>query len=649
MAAWTSMQTHFKYRPTVTPHTAVGDSKISLNSRDTAEFIRLYQQEELLWNVNLPDHTNRPKRIESLQRISKLMGKNWSIDQVKDKIMSLRSRYSKEIVKVRVSIAAGTEPYYQPVWQYFPMLDCFLRPFSVTRKTDTPVVRAFHKRLVEGGVSGNQTLASSPTPTQIQQPLPDAPLAPAPHFLLHHPPPPASVMAASHYQQNQQRVAAPQQLTYDCTDDDDVQIIEDMGKGMEEVTMLIEDEGNDDSDSGYNGGSQEGSFQCDDLMAMETDRRCVKNAGSWTNGSDTEGEGGNASVEEGGLLHYNEDDSVDHIDYPHGNVPGESVPDKQAGGEQGQRWLYDTGTDQSETVSGGQHQNTDDQTQSKKVTDSEETVVVVIKKERPTSPKSPPLPPLPPRLSSSDAHMEDGSVLGGSEDSDGSSQARGLDTDVRPSSQRMKRRPRSTEDSHKHGVEFLHKRIKQENDWPMCAVSSPSTEVGGLCSGQVKKVTGQLGSSQSGGGWDPANSRKSASHDDITVPPAPSASWGNTSTSAPNLNACAAPPLIEPQPCRTREAPSSVWRDCHDVTIADRVTDAVSGQMTSLLHTLVTNLVDRSSGADGDTAFVRYVAAELKQLDEDLQADVKFSIQKAIYDAQKEMSRRRTRDDNGAA
>ena len=82
-----------------------------------------------------------------------------------------------------------------------------------------------------------------------------------------------------------------------------------------------------------------------------------------------------------------------------------------------------------------------------------------------------------------------------------------------------------------------------------------------------------------------------------------------------------------------------------------QVTNVVTSQMTNLLQTLVTNLVEKSSPGvtnDAEVTFVNHVVCELKKLDEDLQADVKFSIQKTIYEAQKEMRQRRTQQTGNA-
>lgn len=64
------------------PRAVTGETSISLNNADTLKFIQLYQQEELLWNVHCPDHTNKTKRSVCLKRISNQMGNNWSGESI---------------------------------------------------------------------------------------------------------------------------------------------------------------------------------------------------------------------------------------------------------------------------------------------------------------------------------------------------------------------------------------------------------------------------------------------------------------------------------------------------------------------------------------------------------------------------------------
>ncbi|XP_070196866.1 uncharacterized protein [Littorina saxatilis] len=219
---------------------SVDTCPISLNNSDTVKFIQQYQQQELLWNVNLPDHTNKAMRSECLMKLSHIMGLNWTEQQVKDKILSLRSRYSKELVKVRVSIAAGAE-HYTPVWRFFPLLDSFLRPFCTTRKTNTPTVRAFHQRLMAASVG--QPLHSSSSPIQASH---AASAAPSSHF---HSTPALSSSYRSNYQN-----APVSNNGYQDDNDDDVQIVEEeyAGEMMQEDSVYI-----DDDDDEYSNESNE--------------------------------------------------------------------------------------------------------------------------------------------------------------------------------------------------------------------------------------------------------------------------------------------------------------------------------------------------------------------------------------------------------
>ena len=85
--------------------------------------------------------------------------------------------------------------------------------------------------------------------------------------------------------------------------------------------------------------------------------------------------------------------------------------------------------------------------------------------------------------------------------------------------------------------------------------------------------------------------------------------------------------------------------------MTNHVTNVVTSQMTNLMQTLVTSLVEKSSpgvATDAEVAFANHMVCELRKLDEDLRADVKFSIQKTIYEAQKEMRQRRAQQEDSA-
>ncbi|KAL8624027.1 hypothetical protein ACOMHN_041617 [Nucella lapillus] len=637
-----------------------GESKISLNNADTATFIRLYQSEELLWNVNLTDHTNRQKRTESLQRISKKMAKNWSTEQVRDKIMSLRSRYSKEIVKVRVSIASGADSTYQPVWRYFPMLDCFLRPFCVTRKTDTPVVRAFHKRLMEGGVSANQP--SSPNMTYPNPPHNVSPTT-ASHFF--HPPDSTNPVPASHSQRNQQNVPPAHYFNNDNDDDDDddVQIVnEDVSKVMEEMAMLIDSQRDDDGDSGYNGGPQEGVFGND--SAVGSRRRGGREEGGWTNSSYMRGDhiSGEGVSAKGCLYEDEEESSSHHDDLLHNSesVSDMSHTDMQQAQTEGQLQsaMY---IDPTHCLSPDENDSEAEQPQKGPWADG-----IVIKLERPESVPSPPPPPLPIRRSLLDVPAEDSSFSNG-DDSSGSSsqghQASCHDGNISDSGHRTKRRQSYRDESRNCVNEPFLKRIKQEKDSELLGEGSLYEET------DSPDLVTERGQQEVTSGCEPnptnrdhtgvdamsriASGRRvnqgyqsHSSHKEVSSIPTSSSSQRNIPRTAANLNAHVNSPTVN----RTREitSPASDERPSA-ASMVSQVTDAISHQMTSLLQTLVTSLAEKLSGditADDNMAFANYVRAELTKLDEDLQADVKFSIQKVVYEAQKEMSRRRTQSEN---
>lgn len=81
----------------------------------------------------------------------------------------------------------------------------------------------------------------------------------------------------------------------------------------------------------------------------------------------------------------------------------------------------------------------------------------------------------------------------------------------------------------------------------------------------------------------------------------------------------------------------------------NRATSAMSTQMTSLIQSLVTQLSEKllsvNGDVDGDVAFGHYVTCELKKMNEELKTEVKFSIQKIVYNSCKCTLQQRLRSD----
>lgn len=71
--------------------------------------------------------------------------------------------------------------------------------------------------------------------------------------------------------------------------------------------------------------------------------------------------------------------------------------------------------------------------------------------------------------------------------------------------------------------------------------------------------------------------------------------------------------------------------------------DSFQQQMLQVMQIILTSVKDQFSNehSDADMAFANHIVCELRKLDEDLKTDVKFTIQKAIYDVQKQMNARK--------
>ncbi|XP_074646129.1 uncharacterized protein LOC141902346 isoform X2 [Tubulanus polymorphus] len=120
-------------------------SSIECSTREsryfTSSFIDLYRELECLWNLNIPECKSKTERAKAYQ----LLCQRFDMDErdVKAKISSLRTYYSKELAKHRRSSAKGE--VYVSKWPHSSQLD-FLTDFIVPRGQMR--VRHFSKRRI---------------------------------------------------------------------------------------------------------------------------------------------------------------------------------------------------------------------------------------------------------------------------------------------------------------------------------------------------------------------------------------------------------------------------------------------------------------------------------------------------------------------
>ncbi|XP_057291927.1 uncharacterized protein LOC130614516 [Hydractinia symbiolongicarpus] len=109
-------------------------------TESTENFISAWREEESLWNVTLTVYKNKDAKAKST-RI--LMGKcTMEEGDVKRKINTLRSYYSKELQKSIPKSGAGRDEIYESKWPYFQCM-AFLLDTIIPRKTTSSLASVF--------------------------------------------------------------------------------------------------------------------------------------------------------------------------------------------------------------------------------------------------------------------------------------------------------------------------------------------------------------------------------------------------------------------------------------------------------------------------------------------------------------------------
>ncbi|XP_048245437.1 uncharacterized protein LOC124146397 [Haliotis rufescens] len=103
--------------------------KFEMSRVETERFIGYYASHDCLWNVSSPFYSKREHRQAAYISIAEMMGNGITVDQVPTKISTLRTYYGKELRKETLSkkSGAGTDEVYVSTWEWFQLLDPFLR------------------------------------------------------------------------------------------------------------------------------------------------------------------------------------------------------------------------------------------------------------------------------------------------------------------------------------------------------------------------------------------------------------------------------------------------------------------------------------------------------------------------------------------
>lgn len=142
---------------------------------DTFTFLDLYQRHECLWNTKIESYKNHTARTLAIEKIIEEFGKpDFSIYDVKTKIKSIRTAYSRELAKIKQSAMSGTslEELYKPHLIWFEKADSFLRIVTETRSHKSLNLAAGNDlHTVEDGPSLEETEDKVDTSLHSSSPL----------------------------------------------------------------------------------------------------------------------------------------------------------------------------------------------------------------------------------------------------------------------------------------------------------------------------------------------------------------------------------------------------------------------------------------------------------------------------------------------
>lgn len=112
----------------------------------TCTFVELYKEYECLWNMNITLYRNKNAREAAIVKIIESMGmENFTTEDVKQKIKSLRGTYQQELFKVERSekSGAGLDDVYKPSMKWYYLMDEIMKSGNVKRNTLNNMVSTY--------------------------------------------------------------------------------------------------------------------------------------------------------------------------------------------------------------------------------------------------------------------------------------------------------------------------------------------------------------------------------------------------------------------------------------------------------------------------------------------------------------------------
>ena len=95
------------------------------NDELTCKYVELYKEHECLWNMNSTLYRRNMQDKNALEEIVRKMGlENFTTEQAKQKIKSLRATYQQEshITDKSLRSGAGLEDVYKPSMKWFTLM-----------------------------------------------------------------------------------------------------------------------------------------------------------------------------------------------------------------------------------------------------------------------------------------------------------------------------------------------------------------------------------------------------------------------------------------------------------------------------------------------------------------------------------------------
>jgi len=95
------------------------------NDELTCKYVELYKEHECLWNMNSTQYKRKDARQSALEKIVRKMGlENFTTEDAKQKIRSLRATYQQESHKIDKSLSsgAGLEDVNKPSMKWFTLM-----------------------------------------------------------------------------------------------------------------------------------------------------------------------------------------------------------------------------------------------------------------------------------------------------------------------------------------------------------------------------------------------------------------------------------------------------------------------------------------------------------------------------------------------